>query len=254
MVNRIGLSVVCLVLVAVQIVFAESFRPRWNISQTEIEVTRQGSKRKSTNDRGQLSRFSFTPKPGVLTSTDPRKLNELDKAYLDAFTILRENNACSRLYGGPPAIEALNELVRQLRPTYLDQNIAIRMSGTTTVFQNNRNGFYFRMFQKAEINLGGPFYRGNSPWGRKIPLVGKFQPNTRETRIVVLLHELGHLVRTEDDRWVLSDDGEDTNLSVKNTEYVVGVCRKELESIGKMTATEQLEETLSAVDQVAKVP
>ena len=52
----------------------------------------------------------------VLVSKDERKLNDLDKAYIDVFTILRDDNPCSRLYGGPAAIEALNELMRTLRP------------------------------------------------------------------------------------------------------------------------------------------
>ena len=58
----------------------------------------------------------------IIASKDLRKLNDLDKAYLDAFTILRDDNACSRLYGGPGAVEALNELVRTLRPAYLEKH------------------------------------------------------------------------------------------------------------------------------------
>ena len=65
----------------------------------------------------------------AIVSKDDRKLNEIDKAYLDAFTILREDNPCSRLYGGGAAIEALNELFRVIRPTYIDRHIAVRMSG-----------------------------------------------------------------------------------------------------------------------------
>jgi hypothetical protein len=228
-------------------------QPELPESNTPIE-TGGASKKISPEERGQVADLSFAPKRTALTSTDPKKLSALDRAYLDAFTILRENNGCSQLYGGPSAIEALNELVVRLRPTYLDHNVAIRMSGETTLFKNNRNGFSFRMFEKAEINRGGPFYRANGPTERRIPLVGRFQPNTREARLVVLLHELGHLVGSADDHWVLSDDGNDTGLSVKNSEFVVRTCRKEIDLIGRMTAKAQLEQKSTEVTQLSKVP
>ena len=185
---------------------------------------------------------------------DERKLNDLDKAYLDAFTILRDDNACSRLFGGPGAIEALNELMRVVRPAYLDRHIAVRMSGATTMFQNGATGFSYRMFRKAEINMMGSFYRGNTPSERRVPLVADFQPNTRKTRVALLLHELGHLVRRDDKKWVLSDDGHDLELSAKNTQYVVEVCRKEIETVTRMTATEQFEQPLTTVAQLATLP
>jgi hypothetical protein len=102
--------------------------------------------------------IALTPRLAlIVASKDLRKLNDLDKAYLDAFTILRDDNACSRFYGGPSAIEALNELVRNLRPAYLEKHIAVRMSGQTTMFRNAVTGFSYRMFDKAELNMAGSF-------------------------------------------------------------------------------------------------
>jgi hypothetical protein len=190
----------------------------------------------------------------LLASKDERRLNELEKAYLDAYTILRDDNACSRLYGGPAAIEALNELVRVLRPAYIDRNIAVRMSGTTTMFKNAATGFSFRVFEKAEINMQGSFYRSNSPSDHRVPLVADFHPNTRKTRVTLLLHELGHLVRGADKKWVLSDDGHDMDLSIRNTEYVVDVCREEIEYVTRMTVAQQLEKPLTTVAQMATQP
>jgi hypothetical protein len=196
-----------------------------------------------------------TPRIAIaIVSKDDRKLNDLDKAYLDAFTILRDENACSRLYGGPVAIEALNELMRVIRPSYLDRNVAVRMSGPTTMYRNAVTGFSFRMFEKAEINKEGSFYRGNAPSQRRVPLVADFQPNTRQTRVVLLLHELGHLVRGTDNQWLLSDDGHDIGLSAKNTRYVVDTCRTEIESVTRMTVAQQLEEPLTTVAQLATLP
>jgi hypothetical protein len=188
----------------------------------------------------------------IIASKDLRKLNDLDKAYLDVFTILRDDNACSRFYGGPSAIEALNELVRNLRPVYLEKRIAVRMSGKTTIFRNNVTGFSYRMFEKAELNMAGSFYRGNPPSGGGVPLIGDYQPNTRKTRVALLLHELGHLVRGADKNWVLSDDGNDLALSIKNSEHVVAVCRDEIESVTRMTFADQLEEPLTTIAQLAR--
>ena len=190
----------------------------------------------------------------MLVSKDERKLNDLDKAYIDVFTILREDNPCSRLYGGPASIEALNELMRVIRPAYLDRNIAVKMSGETTMYRNAETGFSFRMFEKAEINMAGSFYRGNTPSDHRIPAIADFQPNTRKTRMALLLHELGHLVRDADRNWVLTDDGHDLDLSLKNTRKVVEVCRKDIELVSRMRPVEQLEERLATVSQLATLP
>lgn len=207
--------------------------------------------------------FAGSPPPNLritpriaqaIVSKDDRKLNDLDKAYLDAFTILRDDNACSRLYGGPAAIEALNELMRVVRSSYLDRHIAVRMSGRTTAYRNAETGFSFRMFEKAEINKEGSFYRSNAPSQQRVPLIADFQPNTRQTRVTLLLHELGHLVRGADKQWLLSDDGHDLELSSKNTKYVVDVCRHEIELVTRMTVAQQLEEPLSTIAQLATLP
>lgn len=190
----------------------------------------------------------------AIVSKDERKLNELDKAYLDVFTILRDDNKCSRMYGGAGAIEALNELMRIVRPAYLDRHIAVRMSGETTIYRNGVTGFSFRMFEKAEINMLGSFYRATTPSERRIPLIANYQPNTRKTRVALILHELGHLVRNADQKWVLSDDGHDLELSIKNTEYVVDVCREEIDAVTRMTVAEQLEEPLTTIAHLASAP
>jgi len=190
----------------------------------------------------------------AIVSKDDRKLDDLDKAYLDAFTILRDDNPCSRLYGGAAAIEALNELMRVVRPSYLERHIAVRMSGQTTMYRNAITGFSFRMFEKAEVNMNGSFYRGNATWDRRTSLAPGFEPNTRKTRVALLLHELGHLVRGADKQWVLSDDGHDLELSEKNTDYVVRVCRQEIESVTRMTVAQQLEEPLTTIAQLATLP
>jgi hypothetical protein len=176
------------------------------------------------------------PSPTALKSRDPQKLGVIDRAYLDAFTILNDENPCSQFFGGRYAIKALTELILQLKPKYMDKNIAIRMSGETTTIQSQATGFSFRIFEKAEVNLGGSFFQ-NTPHSF---VTSSFRPNTRETRVVVLLHELGHLVKASGNRWVLPDDGGNISLSLKNTEQVVSVCKQQIESLSKLTASQQL--------------
>ena len=190
------------------------------------------------------SAAGWSPVPVALTSKDHKRLGLLDRAYLDAFTILNNENQCSQLFGGRFAISALNELVLQLKPRYLDKNIAIRMSGKITTFQNNRTGFSFRLFEKAEINLSSSFFRSSEHFF----VVSNLQPNTRETRVVVLLHELGHLVKSPENRWVLPDDGKDSSLSLENTRQVISVCREQIESLSKLGTEQQLASALSGTN------
>ncbi|HEY6804068.1 MAG TPA: hypothetical protein VI306_10850 [Pyrinomonadaceae bacterium] len=178
----------------------------------------------------------WRPVASALSSKDPRKLGLVDQAYLDAFTILNDDNECSRLFGGRYAISALNEFVHRLKPAYLDHNVAIRMSGAITTMQSNKTGFAFRAFDKTEINMSGSFFQNSG----HAPVVSNYQPNTRESRVVVLLHELGHMVKGSDDNWVLPDDGTDRSLSVENTRHVVSACRKQIESVSKIATEEEL--------------
>jgi len=175
--------------------------------------------------------------PSALKVTDPRKFGPIDIAYLDTFTILSNDNSCSRFFGGRYAVSALTELVLNLKPRFIDHNIAIRMSGDVTTFQSQATGFSFRMFKKVEVNLGGSFFRNN---GRG-SVTTIFPGNSRETRVVVLLHELGHLVKNSSKQWVLPDDGDSNALSLANTDKVITVCRQEIDSLSKVSVAEELE-------------
>jgi hypothetical protein len=119
------------------------------------------------------------------------------------------------------------------------------MSGPITTVQSHQTGFSFRLFEKVEINLDGSFFRGQSTTERRGSVSPSYLPNTRETRVVVLLHELGHLVKTPDRRWVLADDGDDPVLSLQNTEQIISVCRPQIDSLARLTTQQELEMTLA---------
>ncbi len=177
----------------------------------------------------------------LLPLSNPRKPTELERAYLDSFSILKSENSCSEFYGGPAAIAALNQLTQQIRPTHLDRRIGIRMTGESTIVTSMINHFTFRFFDKAEVNLDGPFYQGNIFAGRgRIPQIGPFEPNTREARVTVVLHELGHLIQKPDGQWVLPNDGNDFDQSQENTRRVVDVCGKQIKARRAISFEEEL--------------
>jgi hypothetical protein len=154
---------------------------------------------------------------------------------------LKSENSCSAFYRGPLSLVALNELAQQLKPTHLDRRIGIRMSGETTIFISALTGFTFRLFQKAEVNLDGPFYQSRSVGTRvRVPPIGPFEPNTREARVTTVLHELGHLVRRADGQWVLPNDGNSAAESEENTQRVLNVCGEQIRALHNFTFAEEL--------------
>ena len=179
--------------------------------------------------------------PKSLPLPEIKRLTDLQKAYLDSYSILSQTNSCSEFFGGPSAITALNDFVTQLRPTHLDKQVGIRMTGLTTIVTKPATGFSYRLFQKAEINLNGPFYLGNALPGRQISHnVGGYSPNTREARVTLLLHELGHLIRKNNGDWVLPNDGYDFSLSAENTDRVIAACGKQIRELHHSSFEEEL--------------
>jgi len=188
-----------------------------------------------------------------LPLSNPRSPTELEQAYLDSFSILKYENRCSEFYGGPSAIAALNELTKQIKPTHLDRHIGIRMTGESSIVVNVRTGFTFRLFKRAEINLDGPFYRGSAAFIReRVPQIGPFDPNTREARVTTVLHELGHLIRGRNGRWLLPNDGQDSGESEANTRRVLDVCGEEIRALHNVSFEEERLAAQSAISPGAQ--
>ena len=180
--------------------------------------------------------------PEALLLASANQLTPLDEAYLDAFSILREANSCSAFYGGPAAIEVLNQLKRQLKPTKLNATVAVRMTGEITTVVSLPYSLSYRLFAKAELNANGPFYRGNAFQSEPTrPNIGSFLPNTREARVTILLHELGHLIQRRDTQWLLPNDGTSQYLSQENTGRVVAMCGKQIGHLSGTSFAQQLQ-------------
>jgi hypothetical protein len=171
--------------------------------------------------------------PAAPLDTGSLELADED-SYMDVYRILKEENSCSRFFGGPVrAVHAFNYFARQLRKKSLGAGgVAIRMSGGFVVYSDHRTGARFRLFEESFINTAGPFFVGGpaaSPQARM--QVGRFPAPSKGARALTLLHELGHLVRGEGGGWLLPNDGGDRQLSERNTREVEGRCVEQLLAI-----------------------
>jgi len=158
----------------------------------------------------------------------------LERAFLDAVAILETPNASSDFFGGSKSARVLDELVATLESGGgADFRVAVRMSGPFVVYDNG-SGFLYRLFDKAELNWSGAFYRAKTfPSDAPIPNVGSFQPNTRQARVLILLHELAHLIASDTGRWLIPDDGRSPELSRSNTRTIESKCKQEIRASTK---------------------
>lgn len=160
------------------------------------------------------------------------------EAYYDSIHILSTANECSDFFGGSAtSVEAFNNLFARVGREFLTPSIGLRMSGVTTNVVNITTGRKHRLFDKVTINRNGPFYRYRvSETQPTVPGVGSYPPNTREARVLMLLHELGHVVEVNG-AWLLPDDGRDPVLSRSNTKKVEDVCRRQIRSVWNRKAS-----------------
>jgi hypothetical protein len=175
--------------------------------------------------------------PSPLISRD----KVLGSAYYDTVSILRSNNPCSYFFGGPASVDILNELVSRIRKDALSVDIGMRMSGSTTNIHDAKTKRNYRIFAHVSLNSRGSFYRRKAGlWEATVPRIGTFEPNTKEARVLMLLHELGHVVTGSDGQWLLPDDGKDEGQSRANSQKVEDVCDRQIHSLGKVSTMKDL--------------
>lgn len=180
-------------------------------------------------------------RPGNICLISGLKDPLIETAYKDACRTLLVINPCSKFFGGPGvAITALNDLVQHMQKSVLvDRHIGMRMSGGYNLVPNNTSGNTYRLFKKATLNLNGPFYSKKSfPSQAWVPNIGPFNPNSREARVTILLHELGHMVRGKDENWLLLDDANDVNRSSENTGLIIKRCGNQINMLSQQPSSE----------------
>jgi hypothetical protein len=181
--------------------------------------------------------LAHEPSPAVEPSTNlPLVLDDdvFSSAYYDTLAILSTTNRCSEFFGGASTIEIFNELIAKMRKDYFSSDIGIRMSGTTSNIVNTITNREYRLFKNVALNGNGPFYRSkyfNSV--QSLPGIGTYKSDTREARVLMLLHELGHTVKADDGKWLLPNDGNDEKLSRRNSMEIEKVCGKEIANLAR---------------------
>ena len=176
--------------------------------------------------------MSMPPLPAA-PSDLVRQDRVLGQAYYDTLKILSADNSCSKFFGGStPAVVVLNNMMGAVQKDYLEGGIGMRMSGETTTVTDAPTNTKFRLFKKASINAKGPFYRNRrSVTEASIPRLGSFDPNTKAIRTFILLHELGHLIKGDDGKWLLPDDGKSEALSRENSAKIEDVCGEQIKNL-----------------------
>jgi hypothetical protein len=169
---------------------------------------------------------------GSLRPARERPHTPTDAAFADAREILSRGNSCSSFFGGAEetvtVLDALSRLVNF--KTLPDRHVGIRMTGDEVIFISHLTGYQYRLFKKVIINTNGPFYSSGNPYS-PLPRCGSFAPNTREARVLMLLHELGHLIKGANGRWLLTDDGGSYQRSLSNTKLVESKCLSQIKAL-----------------------
>lgn len=163
----------------------------------------------------------------------PKRDWSLMRAYADVFAILSAENSCSDFYGGPlTATTVLNDLFARVQRRPLLPEVSFQMTGEQRMIHDPATGTPYRMFERAFVNINGSFYRRCAdPMRRNPPDVGNFAPGSRPARALILLHELGHLIRGKNGAWLLANDGFDERQSDENTSRVQQRCRAQLDEL-----------------------
>jgi len=181
-----------------------------------------------------------TPAMPVPALTSPIVIKDriVGSAYYDALSILMEGNSCSDFFGGSSgSLEVFNGLMGRLSKGYYPVAIGMRMSGSITTVVNDKTKRAYRLFDKVSINANGPFYRRTiSKSEPTVPRIANFPPDSREIRVLMLLHELGHLMKGAEGNWLLPDDGNDAQLSSANSKKIDEVCGDQIRELGKSVA------------------
>ncbi len=177
-----------------------------------------------------------TPTP---SEEQPRRLVvvkkdwSLNSAYSDVFKILSQGNACSDFYGGSrAATTVLNEFFVLVTPEQMNREVTFQMVGPPRLLRDPATGASYRLFNRTVVNTNGSFYQRRVEMMREYPSdIGSFTPGSRQARALILLHELGHLIRDENGDWLIPDDGHNGPQSKANTLRVQKACRVQLETL-----------------------
>jgi len=198
--------------------------PSWNEEMASLEIAGEGktSALEATPESAPVSIAPLASKDKVFAS-----------AYFDTLSILGAKNACSDFFGGTKAaVDVFARLMGKAQKNSLPSMMAMHMTGRLVEVTDKRTHSRYRLFDRVMINSNGPFYRQRVPYSfARIPGLGTFQANTKEVRVLMFLHELGHAIKGDDGTWLLPDDGKDDQLSRRNSQKIEEVCGEQIKAL-----------------------
>jgi len=198
--------------------------PSWDEEMASREIAGEGKTNalEATPESAPVSIAPLASKDKVFAS-----------AYFDTLSILAANNACSDFFGGPEAAaNVFARLMGKAQKNSLPSIVAMHMTGRLVEVTDKRTNSRYRLFDRVMINSNGPFYRQRVPYSfAQIPGLGTFQANTKEVRVLMFLHELGHAIKGDDGNWLLPDDGKDDQLSRQNSQKIEEVCGEQIKAL-----------------------
>lgn len=169
------------------------------------------------------------PVPSSLVAED----KVLASAYFDTLSILSTSNGCSAFFGGPKAsVDIFNQLISRVRKDYTAAAVGMKMSGAVEDVFNAATRKAYRLFDNVALNVNGPFYRKSLSSFEPATRLGSFEANTREARVLIFLHEMGHVVKADDGNVLLPNDGNNPDLSRRNSKKIEDVCGDEINGLG----------------------
>lgn len=189
--------------------------------------------------RGSEERVEADQQPSPETPSLVSKDKVLGSAYLNTLKILSAKNDCSNFFGGPVgAVDVFKQLARKIRKGYFRTSLSMQMSGEIVNVHDQITGTDYRLFDKVSLNTNGAFYRKqNSQSEPQFHGIGSFGPNTNEARVLIFLHELGHVIKGEDGNWLLPNDGGSDFLSQQNTQKIEDVCGAQIQTLANKTSS-----------------
>lgn len=210
---------------------------------------------------------------GFALRTGGHWLPELTAPFVDRFQeavdaargILVGDNACSRFFGGVGsyALQALADAVSSAGDkaySYVPSDNLTGISMEIPMIANpeklplspSASGYLWVSPANVTINGNGAFARRISI-GKNLPRFGNYDPGSLRSRVLQLLHEVGHLVVVRSEMMyvflrlnknrpkrgyqmrrvshLLALDGGNTELSGTNTARVLGACREQIDAL-----------------------
>ena len=166
----------------------------------------------------------------------------ISKAREQVLNILQKQNTCSAWFQDtePDAAEIFDSLqyeldgkgesevyrmrddLGEIRFKHPWAASAIEYAGKASVVTLNSNGPFFKHDARMRTINSIGILGSNENW--KVQMVGPYSGNTQEVRVLILLHELGHIIGR-----IPSDDASWNGASSRNTAEVLRHCKQEIQ-------------------------